>query len=84
MIFNLKKHKEKVKDKKTPFCSTVNKRALTKLFVQSYLRGFIVGNNRTSLIDALSVRNITIRSIPMPSPPVGGIPYSSAVQKSSS
>ncbi len=49
-----------------------------------YFMGRIVGNNKTSLIDAESVSTITIRSIPMPTPPVGGIPYSSAVQKSSS
>ena len=37
------------------------------------------GNSRTSRIDGESVRNITSRSIPIPSPAVGGRPYSSAV-----
>ena len=32
----------------------------------------------------LSVSSITSRSMPMPMPPVGGIPYSKAIQKSSS
>ena len=45
---------------------------------------FIVGNNNTSLIACESVNNITNLSIPYPIPPVGGIPYSSAVKKSSS
>ena len=41
--------------------------------------GFIVGNRSTSRMDAASVRNMTRRSIPMPTPPVGGRPYSIAV-----
>lgn len=49
-----------------------------------FANGFIVGNNRTSLIEPESVRSITSRSSPNPSPPVGGIPYSRAVMKSSS
>lgn len=49
-----------------------------------YLTGFIVGNNNTSLIDAELVSSITSLSSPSPSPPVGGIPYSSEVTKSSS
>ena len=47
-------------------------------------KGFIVGNSNTSLIAWLSVRSITRRSIPYPIPPVGGIPISSALRKSSS
>ena len=47
-------------------------------------RVFIVGNSSTSRMDAASVRNMTRRSMPMPMPPVGGIPYSSALMKSSS
>ena len=38
----------------------------------------------TSLIVGLSVSNITSLSTPIPRPPVGGSPYSSAVTKSSS
>ena len=37
------------------------------------------GNNITSRIDGLSVRIIVNLSMPMPSPAVGGRPYSSAV-----
>ena len=37
-----------------------------------------------SLIDALSVNSIINLSTPIPNPPVGGIPYSSACTKSSS
>lgn len=40
--------------------------------------GFIVGKKSTSLIAGESVRSITIRSMPNPMPPVGGIPSSSA------
>ena len=47
-------------------------------------KGFIVGNNKTSLIAAAFVSNIHILSIPNPIPPVGGIPISSAFIKSSS
>src|SRR5207244_13619113 len=36
------------------------------------------GNRITSRIDRLLVSSITSRSIPTPSPPVGGSPYSSA------
>ena len=36
------------------------------------------GNKMTSRIDGLPVRTITRRSMPIPSPPVGGRPYSSA------
>lgn len=49
-----------------------------------FFSGFIVGNKSTSRMERESVRNITILSMPMPRPPVGGMPYSSAVQKSSS
>ena len=41
-------------------------------------RGRISGNRITSRIDGLSVSSMTSRSMPMPSPPVGGMPYSSA------
>ena len=45
---------------------------------------FIKGNAMTSLMLGLSVRSITRRSIPIPMPPVGGIPVSTAIKKSSS
>ena len=38
----------------------------------------IVGNRITSRIDGWFVSSIQRRSMPMPSPPVGGMPYSSA------
>lgn len=44
--------------------------------------GFIVGNSSTSRMESLLVRSITRRSTPKPRPPVGGIPYSSALMKS--
>lgn len=44
----------------------------------------IVGNSKTSRIDCASVNSITIRSIPIPKPPVGGIPVSKASKNSSS
>ena len=50
-------------------------------FFESFLASFsgrIVGKRITSRIDLASVRSITRRSIPIPSPPVGGIPYSRA------
>jgi hypothetical protein len=47
-------------------------------------KGFIVGKSSTSRIDGESVSSMTSLSMPMPRPPVGGMPYSSAVRKSSS
>ena len=41
-------------------------------------KGFIVGKNKTSRIAGESVSSITIRSMPKPIPPVGGIPSSRA------
>src|SRR5690606_6867149 len=35
---------------------------------------FICGKRRTSLIESLPVISITSRSVPRPTPPVGGIP----------
>lgn len=46
---------------------------------QNYLTGRIAGNRITSRIVWLLVNSITIRSIPMPRPAVGGKPCSSAV-----
>ncbi len=45
-----------------------------------FLIGFIVGNNKTSLIVSAPVTSITRRSTPTPNPPVGGMPYSIAVR----
>ncbi len=39
---------------------------------------FSCGKRITSRIEGLSVNSITSRSMPMPSPAAGGIPYSSA------
>ena len=52
--------------------------------LRAYFFGFIVGKRITSRIVELSVNNITNLSSPIPSPPVGGRPYSSALMKSSS
>ena len=54
------------------------------MFSNIYFLGFIVGKSITSLMVALSVKSITSLSTPIPSPPVGGKPYSRAVIKSSS
>ena len=40
--------------------------------------GRMCGNNKTSRIEGESVKSITKRSMPMPSPAVGGMPCSSA------
>lgn len=40
--------------------------------------GFMCGNSRTSRMEAWLVSSMTTRSIPMPMPPAGGIPYSRA------
>lgn len=45
-------------------------------------RGFMVGNSRTSRMEAESVSSMTRRSTPKPRPPVGAMPYSNAVTKS--
>lgn len=42
-------------------------------------RGRMVGKAMTSRIEGLSVNSMISRSIPSPIPPVGGMPYSSAV-----
>ena len=44
--------------------------------------GFICGKNSTSCMVVCPVMNIVRRSIPIPRPEVGGIPYSSARTKS--
>src|SRR5262249_47561475 len=44
----------------------------------AYSRFRISGNKMTSRIDGLFVNSMTRRSIPTPSPAVGGRPYSSA------
>lgn len=64
-------------------CSLFSLLSLFSLFSSSLI-GFIAGYNRTSLMLFESVRNMVKRSIPMPKPPVGGRPYSNAVQKFSS
>ena len=46
--------------------------------------GFMVGKSSTSRMVAESVISITMRSRPKPRPPVGGMPYSRALTKSSS
>lgn len=46
--------------------------------------GSIQPGSSVTLMLLLSVRNIVRRSIPIPQPPVGGRPYSKAVQKFSS
>ena len=43
-------------------------------------KGFIVGNKITSRMVSELVSIITVRSTPMPMPPVGGRPYSMAVR----
>lgn len=53
-------------------------------FSSPSLIGFIAGKRSTSLILFELVKNIVKRSIPTPQPPVGGKPYSKAVQKFSS
>ena len=47
-------------------------------------RVFIVGKRMTSRMVLEFVSSITQRSMPIPMPPVGGMPYSKAVRKSSS
>src|SRR3990167_11286868 len=44
----------------------------------------INGNNTASRIESVSVRTAVRRSIPIPHPAVGGIPYSKVFTKSSS
>ena len=39
---------------------------------------FMWGNSSTSRMDGASVSSMTKRSMPMPTPPAGGMPYSSA------
>ena len=48
-------------------------------FSMIYFCGRIAGNRITSRMVWLLVNSITIRSIPIPRPAVGGRPYSSAV-----
>ena len=46
--------------------------------LHSACSGRMVGNRITSRIDTWLVSSMTRRSTPMPTPPVGGMPYSSA------
>ncbi|CAM5288114.1 hypothetical protein RLIN73S_01293 [Rhodanobacter lindaniclasticus] len=46
--------------------------------VDAHASGRMYGNSSTSRIEAESVSSITRRSMPMPRPPVGGRPTSSA------
>ena len=47
-------------------------------------KGFIVGNRITSRMELAPHSSMAQRSMPKPRPPVGGMPYSSAMTKSSS
>jgi len=49
------------------------------LYRPAFHSGRMCGNSKTSRIEAELVSSITRRSIPMPSPAVGGIPYSKAL-----
>ena len=51
-------------------------------FCPQNFSGFIVGKNSTSWMASFPVMNIVRRSMPMPMPEVGGMPYSSARTKS--
>ena len=53
--------------------------AKIELFDNAFYLVLKSGNKITSRIEAQSVKSITKRSIPMPSPAVGGKPYSNAV-----
>ena len=59
-------------------------RAFKLAMSQPSVRSRSAGNRITSRIDGEPVIAITSRSMPMPSPAVGGIPCSSATRKSSS
>lgn len=50
----------------------------------AHSRGRCSGNRITSRIEETLARSMTSRSMPIPSPPAGGMPYSSATIKSSS
>src|SRR6056297_2943001 len=56
----------------------------TAVHVQAVYSGFICGKKSTALIESELVMIIERRSIPIPIPAVGGIPYSIARRKSSS
>ena len=60
------------------------KSAFTVLAIIVLASGFMAGNNKTSLIFALFVKNIVNLSIPNPQPAVGGNACSNAVTKPSS
>src|SRR6185312_12768867 len=62
-----------------PVPTRVERRVLTRRAGEGRgYSGLSCGNRTTSRIDAASVSSITRRSMPMPSPAVGGRPYSSA------
>ena len=74
--------------------SKKRKRALLLFIIQfsalfpsrwwDHFSGLSCGNKITSRMEVELVKSITSRSIPIPSPPAGGIPYSRAQRKSSS
>ena len=78
---------KKIKKKKPSFTEVYLKNYLFFLFFKSSctsastlstFSGRIVGKSKTSRIAGASVKSITKRSIPIPKPPVGGIPNSIA------
>src|SRR5579864_965383 len=58
--------------------------AADQLEREHYVSAFMTGNRITSLTEGWSVSSMTRRSMPTPSPPHGGSPYSTARRKSSS
>ena len=56
-------------------CSATQKLSLRR---SRHSRGFMCGNSITSRIDGALVSSMASRSMPMPSPAVGGMPYSRA------
>ena len=69
----------------SPLCSQNDKREprigacpIVQIMIVYCASGRMKGKSSTSRIEGLSVRSMTRRSMPMPMPPAGGMPYSSA------
>ena len=81
---NVKSYKQRNSDKIKSYQKEYQQRLEVKAKRAASQKNREYIKNNTSCMEALLVKNMINRSIPIPIPDVGGIPYSSARRKSSS